>query len=102
MQLLEFESLSSDKKLSVLFTELQYIKKQIHTPWWRRMLNWFVANFFQLLALAVLLFLTWQVWLVVQYVDQKVDHIATTYHQTKDSVQDTWQGVGDKIRGWLK
>jgi hypothetical protein len=77
----------SDEKLDRIIELLEKIEKQsAPPPFWRTLLAWVFQHFFTLLALAVLAYVTWEIWGVVNALSETVENATESFGEYTDSV----------------
>lgn len=90
----ELENLTDSQKIDYLIKKVEQIDRTVNPPFWKTFLHWFLANFWTLLALAVIAYFLWQVWEMVQAVQTQIKSVKIQMDGFKISVGDQFQGMG--------
>lgn len=93
----ELENLTDSEKIDYLIKKIDQIDKTINPPFWKTFLKWFIANFWTLLALAIIGYFLWQVWEMVQAVQTQIDSVKGQVDGLKNSVSDQFKGMGEAM-----
>ncbi len=104
----ELKNLSESEKINYLITKIDQIEKQLNPPLWRKFLSWFFAHFWTLLILAIMGYFMWQVWEIVQHVQDTINGFENRFTDFRVAIeaqiqklQDQASQFGiDKIKFW--
>ncbi len=96
------EEISDSEKINYLISKIEKLEikvnaidKTINPPFWKKFLSWFFSNFWTLLFLAVIGYFLWQVWEVVQTLQEGLNQVELKISGVKTSVSTQLQNFSE-------
>jgi len=107
----DLENLTDSEKINYLVSKTEKLEKiiikiegkveaidaTINPPLWKKCVYWFLHNFWTLLFLSVIGYLLWQVWEVVQILQDQFNQVELKITGVKDSIDSQLEKFSEKL-----
>lgn len=89
--------LTLEEKIDYLTSKVEQIDKTVNPPFWKKLINWVVNNFWTLVFLMIIGYFVWQIWEVVQAVQQGVEVVNIKISDAKTSFSDAIEPIKQQL-----
>ena len=90
------QPMTESEKIDYLIKKVDQIERQLNPPFWKKCVHWFFAHFWTLLLLGILGYFMWQIWEIVQGVQQSIQGFENRFGDFKMAIEAQVQKISDQ------
>ena len=89
---------TTEAKLNYLIAKVESIDRAVHPPFYKSLISWVFSNLWTFIFLALIGYVLWQVWEVVQSLQMAVSDVETKINGVKTSITDQFSTVSETLK----
>ncbi len=86
-----------EQKLDYIMSRLEDIDRAVHPPFYKSLISWIFSNLWTFIFLAIIGYVLWQVWEIVQAIQTSLDAVNQQINGVKTSISDQFSTVKETL-----